>query len=491
MMMFRRLALLFVTTLSIASSSLGCGATPGEVVRPNDPTFAGARGDKGAALCREAPAEGTPLIVDWNPEERGDLEAAMSQGVAVVSYDCKTVKLLQDCKVEGKYGFVGITKKEQVITLENADQAQANLPLHGASIGASMERGSAIDIGLVMIGKKNTLRADLDKKALGAHCEGATHYVQSATVGAFAMRTSASGAARAKAVFDIFGGAGASGQSSSSKNVVNKDGDVDACKSGDVDSTTPPRGCGAPLRIRLLAIAAGPASATPAREVACPKGLVAIGGKCGTRNDAEAFDCTDEDGAAVCEKQCDKGSAASCWTAATLWDRGDGGVPKDTDKSADFGRKACDLGDWSACEWYAGNLRDYPKARGIFLRACNAGSMSACVGLGSFWSKGDDRDLAKGIRYYLRACRGGELSGCQFAAERFEAGGPGVPQDLSRALAMYESLCATPDSPLWSRDGCYGAANLLAKQDRAKAKSYMQRACELEHPRACEAVKKM
>src|SRR5215213_7364447 len=122
------LAIRLTIPIALALALSSCGSTPGEKLRPTDPTFANARGDA-AATCHEVRAESTPLIVDWNPEERGDLEVAMKQGVAVVHYDCKSVKLLPDCHVEGGYSFLGITKKEQVISIENADQAQANLPL--------------------------------------------------------------------------------------------------------------------------------------------------------------------------------------------------------------------------------------------------------------------------------------------------------------------------------------------------------------------------
>ena len=75
------------------------------------------------------------------------------QGVAVVHYDCESVKLLGECHVDGNYGFVGITRKEQVVSLANADEAKANLPLNGGAIGASMQRGAALDVALVMVGK--------------------------------------------------------------------------------------------------------------------------------------------------------------------------------------------------------------------------------------------------------------------------------------------------------------------------------------------------
>jgi hypothetical protein len=165
------LGLVVVVPVVALTNLSGCGKTPGEAVRPKDPTFASARGGPPAAPCTEAPNDSTPLVVDWNPEERGDLEAAMKGGhVAMFHYDCKSAKLLVDCKVPGTYGFLGITKKEQVISLENADQAQANLPLHGASLGASMAQGSTLDIGLIMIGKSTTPLDGVARSSLGTHC---------------------------------------------------------------------------------------------------------------------------------------------------------------------------------------------------------------------------------------------------------------------------------------------------------------------------------
>ena len=70
-----------------------------------------------------------PLVVDWKPEQRGDLEVAMSEGLAVVAYDCQHMELLTDCRVEGSYGFKGVVFKQQMIRLADADEIKTNLPL--------------------------------------------------------------------------------------------------------------------------------------------------------------------------------------------------------------------------------------------------------------------------------------------------------------------------------------------------------------------------
>src|SRR6185503_7090834 len=98
----------------------GCGAGgAAEAVRPKEATAAGALGED--ATCRDVSAGAEPLVVYWSADQRGDLEVAMKDGVAVVAYDCKGIKLLTDCKLDGKYGFIGMTRKEQVVRLESSD----------------------------------------------------------------------------------------------------------------------------------------------------------------------------------------------------------------------------------------------------------------------------------------------------------------------------------------------------------------------------------
>src|SRR3974390_2661279 len=117
-----------------ATSSLlvACGA--GQVagaLRPKEQTAAEALGDDGQ--CREVQKEATPLVVDWKPEDRGDLEIAMKQGIAVVSSDCHSIPLLRDCQIPGSYGYVGTSLKESIVRLDSADDLKANLPFGGAA----------------------------------------------------------------------------------------------------------------------------------------------------------------------------------------------------------------------------------------------------------------------------------------------------------------------------------------------------------------------
>ena len=84
----------------------------------------------------------------------------MKQGVAVVAYDCHALRLLKSCSIDGSYGFMGMTRKEQVVRLENADEIHANLPLTAgalvAKLGGDLTRGSTLDVALIIVGKRRS-----------------------------------------------------------------------------------------------------------------------------------------------------------------------------------------------------------------------------------------------------------------------------------------------------------------------------------------------
>ena len=163
-----------------------CGAgTTAAALRPSAETAASVRGSEAVAFLA---SDAEPLIVDWKPEQRGDLEVAMKGGVAVVSVRPEGMRLLADCRIEGAYGFLGMTTKQEVMRLENQDELEANLPFAAvgiaAKLGSGLARGSTLDIAMVMVGKLRTTWPDAAATDLRGACDGASHFVRSATIGA-------------------------------------------------------------------------------------------------------------------------------------------------------------------------------------------------------------------------------------------------------------------------------------------------------------------
>jgi uncharacterized protein len=513
-------------TLSLLAA---CGAgSAAEVIRPDAPTAAKALEE---GECRQVDKGGEPLIVDWKPEQRGDLEVAMKEGVAVVAYSCQGIKLLSDCKIDGEYGFIGMTRREQVVRLEGADEVRANLPLSGVNIGGELQRGSTLDIAMMIVGKKRTTWEAPTKEDLKGKCDGATHFVRGAIVGAFAMGTGSS--AKARVAAEIFGASAGAG-SSSAKETQNRDGDVADCQKADPDSKSAPPQCGAPIRLVLAPIAksaAGEAAPAPAKEAKvdssekreCPTGMVFADGKCTTPKAETAYEC-DPKKPDECKAQCDKGNAVSCGILGEQEaERNDGktasehlkkgcagdhmrscanlgklmslgiGMPQDVAGAIPHFEKACKSGDAVGCKelgrnYLHGNAplaKDETKAATLFEQSCNGGDNQGC----SFFAhsledgKGTAKDPAKAAQFYRRACDGGLAQACTSAGRMFESG-RGVGKNAILASIMYQRACSRFDG-----EACTGLGRMTFDKTPDQAKRHFETACNARDAVGCAATK--
>jgi hypothetical protein len=397
-------------------------------------------------------------VVDWKPEQRGDLEVAMKDGVAIFSYSCHKIQLLGDCHLEGSYGFLGITRKEQVVRLENADELKANLPLTGATLGGELARGSNIEVAMIMVGKRRTTWLEPTLADLKGRCDGATHYVRSATVGAFVLEQGSQ--AKVRAAAELFG-AGVGAKSESSQQRRNQDGDPKDCQKSSPESSSPPSQCGAPIRLVLepIARASEPSQSpsTPSVEVAptCPEGLVVVEGKCSAPA-AAAFQCR-ADNQAECAAQCEKGHPGSCAALGAILVR------------SDAANAVAPLG-----------------------KGCDGDAREACVLLGTLLEqgRGASKDVASSLKLYEKGCQGGVASGCG-ALGRAYLSGTGAAADPARAATLLIQGCEGADV-----ESCAAAATLLAEgkgvaKDSARAAQYLGRACAGNSVPSCLALGKL
>ena len=510
-------------------TTIGCGAgAAAEAVRPKETTAAQALGQ---AECADVTSGAEPLIVDWKPEQRGDLEVAMKDGVAVVSYSCQGIKLLSECKLDGKYGYIGMTRKEQVLQLKSSDELAANLPLTGTQISAQLERGASLDVAMIMVGKRRSTWSGPSSADLKGECAGATHYVRGATVGAFALASGTHADVRASA--QIFA-AGTKGASSSGKEVKNRDGDPAECAKASPDAEAPPAQCGAPLRLVLAPILKQPAAAAADAEtapvkspepaqVACPVGFVESGGKCTKPEAATSFQCQPGD-AEACKQQCDTGHAGSCRELAQSLSRGGNaaaafapaqkaceageahactlqgeltrngaGVTKDEVAAGKLFDKACSGGDAAGCTALAKSLgiTDLPRSLALLEKACKGGDVTGCAVVGAqhlgTGAPGARRDALKARDFLSRACDGGDAGSCGTLGALYDAGDPQLPKQPILAEMMLRRGCMRG-----AAEACGGLGMLLlSKQggDANDAKRQLERACLQRDGLACAALK--
>lgn len=489
---------IFIFTVALGGClALGCSAgSAAREIRPSDPTASGALGE---STCTSTRGPGTPLVVDLQAHERADLEDAMHDGIAVVSWSCESLRLLRDCRAQGSYAFHGLSPQEFTVKLDDADEVRANMPSFGVSvlgkIESEMKRGATLDLAISMIGKRRTTVTSLKGVELSGSCEGATHFVRGAYVGAFAMATGARGDLRAAAeIFKI----GADASSKSAKLAESRDGDLETCRGFDAAAKHPPAKCSSVVRLELSPIGAGATGdlekpVVAVSEAVCPEGLVLVDEKCAAASADRPFLCR-ADKPVECGEQCDRGHVQSCAVLGALYARGEG-VPKDVPRAVAFLEKSCDGGEKLACV----NLgvlfergepggkteqgaKDAVRAASFYKKACDLGEGKGCFDLALLLEPGAmGADLERVVDAYRKGCDLGEAAACVNLGLLAEVGRATNITDAPAAL--FERACEGS-----SGAGCFNQARLLDKgptRDPARALVAFDRACELGVPQAC------
>jgi uncharacterized protein len=482
----------FAAALAVACQAGGAARS----IRPEEPRAAAALKD-GDCLAGQSVS---PLMVDFPVAERHELEAAMALGVAVVSYDCQRFRVLSSCDLEGSYGYVGLSRREEVVRLRDADELKINLPLAGAGLVSNLDvdtaRGSTLDVGVVLVGKRRTVRSSVEPSELRGDCAGATHFVRGASIGAFAVSKGSS--AQIRSAVEVFHAA-ASGASSSSAATQTRDGDLSACTSA--SDAAPPNGCMAPVRVELITLsperddsgAKGSSIAEPALESHCPERYVFAEGRCVAAAAASATrhvcDYGDE---ADCEAQCSAGEPESCWNLGHMLASGSG-LEKDEVRSRQVLAKACSAGSAGGCKSYGwmlanahGGVADPNGAAKAYRSSCDGGHGEGCMNLGVLVEKAD-RPRAASL--YKRGCSAGSVESCVAYGAALEAGFNGVPND-SEAARLYREACDAG-----SPRGCAGIGNALlfgkgVAVDRPRGIELLRRGCKGGNAWGCSVLQR-
>lgn len=476
---------------------VGCGGAgaAAKAVRPEAQTGAAAMGE--TTECRDVSGGAKPLVVDWKPEQRVDLEVAMSEGLAVVKYDCKGMELLSDCRVEGSYGFKGVVLKQQLIRLADAEEIKMNLPLSGAQLvaqlDAELDRGATLDLATALVGNLTSTRFAVSQPDLTGRCQGATHFVRGANVGAFVMQ--AGNRATVATTAALFG-AGAGAGSTSSRLSRVEDGRLDACETLEqTPNGGPPRNCGALIRLHLVPIGGGTPGAvhlTTNAETSCPEGLVLSEGKCTKPAAGLVHECQKDD-AKDCTLQCDKGDRTSCHELGRLHLAGGGGAGRDPARARALFEKACTLEHGGGCSDLGivlmtdENAKDPPKAADSFERACKLGEANGCFNLANLYydGVGVTADKTKAFSLYEQACNAGKAAGCINLGAAYDDG-EGVAVDKQKAFSLFKRACEGDEAI-----GCNNLAFMFGQgsgvtADQAQAARYYERGCTLGNAKACE-----
>ncbi|HEY1692923.1 MAG TPA: hypothetical protein VGG39_12220 [Polyangiaceae bacterium] len=254
--------------LGFVGACAACASLPGGSAQV--PEYA----PKDQTTARAAKSPTRPLILEWPAADRAALEAQRAGGLVVVRYGGREMEILRGCHVaQAAYRYVALTPKEEDVSMRNGDELAAEMPVHAARLDARIEQKQTLDVEMTIVGLYDTDARSWRADQLTGDCAGATHVVASLTVGAFELTASGSSAASAGATVM---GAGVQARQDAKKDVLDRDGDRDACAKSAANAGAPPFGCGALLRVEVAPIAF-PASPVGA---ACGPGFARQGSSC-------------------------------------------------------------------------------------------------------------------------------------------------------------------------------------------------------------------
>jgi hypothetical protein len=347
---------------------------------------------------------------------------------------------------------------------------------------------------MIMIGKKNSARKRAHRSELDEDCAEATHFVRSATLGAFVLATST--AAEGKIAANFFGDQGAGAGSASAEAVQNKDGNLEDCNKATPNATSAPAQCGAPLRLSLKPIKEGegsPADAPEEVEVAsCPPGFVVTNDGCEKPQSDTPYQCEMGD-AATCEAQCNKGHAGSCYVLGSMLRAGADGK-KDWKRAAALLSKACEADHAEACRAAGamvaaghGVAKNAKQASEMLTRSCDGGDALGCVELGKLMLSDEKLNAGDAQYVFRKACYGGEYEGCTWLGNMRQDGLGGMKANPKMANKFFEKGCKEGSALACYKLGMNTRAGTGTKKDKAKAAELLERACQAGHEAACSA----
>jgi hypothetical protein len=452
-----------------------CGpGTAAKAVRPADPKAADALGKNGS--CKGLADEPQLLTLDWDDTLRIDLEQAMKKGVVAVKYDCDGFKVLRDCDVSGSYEYAGFSPAKTVAKISDEDQLQANLPIGAAKISTEIKRGATIDIVYMAVGQQSTTVHDVPAAKLSGKCDGATHTVRFANVGAFAVTTGTKGEVNAAVAVLSRGG---SAESSSTRSFERVNGELAACEKASDSATEPTSKCKALLELLLspvgksvaptaLELPADPKASDKDRALTadplterCPSGFASEkSGICAKKEASAATLCAASD-FDDCKAQCDKGNPMSCYNAgANRTSKKLNSAPDGSKDAAPYFDKACQGGVPTGCGHLGllavlglGVAKDHDKGDALLARGCTGGDPWSCRFQATqyeFGKNGYRRDQALTFQLEKRACALGDQHGCVRAAVALTEG-TGVDKDLDGALKLLDKACDAGDEGICKR----------------------------------------
>jgi hypothetical protein len=263
----------FVAALVVGALGVACVNANAASHALRTPAFEPA----GQTKCGVAKSQGRPLIVEWPSADRATLEMQTKRGLVAVRYQGCEMEVLRHCRGAGSYVYTPTTRQRDRITIRDADELYANIPLGAAKLEGKLASAGELNVTMTIVGTYQADTAPLRADQLEGDCARATHLITTLSAGAFEFFAGADAEVAAGA--SALGAPGAGATSKAKRETLNEAGDATACERAAAGDRSPPFGCGALLRVEVVplgpALVAGPARAPlppPAAARQAPSG---------------------------------------------------------------------------------------------------------------------------------------------------------------------------------------------------------------------------
>lgn len=206
--------------------------------------------------CRQAMAQGAPLLTELAATEKANLEILTRNGAVAVAFTGCNMQVLYNCRLGGKYYWYAVSPTSDSFEINDEDSLYAKLPIGAVGLEADLQRWGKLNVQTSVSGQLRLDGLQPSDIPMDGECARATHVIGALSVGAFVMSTAGGGS--------VGGGvdtwvAGAGGKVGHGTKVVRSAGQPDTC--GQSSEQAPPQSCRSPIQAFLWAI---PRRAAPA-----------------------------------------------------------------------------------------------------------------------------------------------------------------------------------------------------------------------------------
>src|SRR6188768_1557651 len=199
-----------------------------------------------AARCGLAARNESPLVTEWSPAEKANLQARLRSGALAVEFTGCSMRPILGCSVRGSYRWQRTTLSSEAIEIHDQDELFAKLPLGALALEGELARSGRLAVRTAVGGQyvlEGSSAADVPDYG---DCAAATHLLVGVSIGSFKLHSGgtlqASGSVGAG-----FYQAGA--QTNSSESLLREAGDFESCKSS--TDETPELNCSSPVQAFL------------------------------------------------------------------------------------------------------------------------------------------------------------------------------------------------------------------------------------------------